>query len=305
MAKAKKSGRKGDRLQKIMSRHGVASRRASEELIRQGRVSLNGEVVTELGTRATDSDEIRVDGERIGSPPPRTVILLNKPTGALCSEDDPEGRPLVHDLIPDDLALHAIGRLDFNTEGVLLLTNDGDLALRLSHPRYGVQRVYEARVRGIPDSETLNRLIRGVQLDDGPARVESCEVFRRTDRNSWVRLTLTEGRNREVRRLMERVGHPVMRLRRVRFAGLETGDLKPGRWRPLHEDEIAELEERGQVGGFQLPPDPRREGARVGGVLKPGTEAPRAALRSEGRRRRRRGKGKGKGRQRRKNDRRN
>ncbi|HAN31352.1 MAG TPA: hypothetical protein DCQ06_07125 [Myxococcales bacterium] len=254
------------RLQKVLSRAGIASRRGAEQFILDGRVSVNGVVVEKLGEKMIPGvDELRVDGERVGTPPASIVIVLNKPTGTLCSERDPEHRPLVHRLVPRDLALRTVGRLDFNTEGVLLLTNDGDLSAQLSHPRYGVHRTYEARVRGIPTAETLDRLVQGVKLDDGPARVESIQVIKTTDRNAWVRLTLTEGRNREVRRLMERVGHPVMRLRRTRFAGITADGLSGGQWRPLSDDEVSQLRERGHCGAFDLPPDPRRKGARAGG----------------------------------------
>ncbi|MCO4760767.1 MAG: rRNA pseudouridine synthase [Myxococcales bacterium] len=288
-SQAKKSTKKpadGERLQKVLSRRGVASRRGSEQLIADGRVTVNGVVVTEMGVRVNAAtDDIRVDDERIKSPPRTVVLVLNKPVGTLCSENDPERRPLVHHLVPREMALRTVGRLDFNTEGVLLFTNDGDLALRLSHPRHGVQRTYDARVRGIPNEETLNRLVRGVQLDDGPAHVESVQVVKRTDRNAWVRLTLTEGRNREVRRLMERVGHPVMRLRRIRFAGVAAEGLKPGQWRELIPEEVEQLRERGHLGGFQLPPDPRRRNARVGGAKvemdDEGQRQVRASLKSE------------------------
>ena len=258
----------GDRIQKLLSRAGIASRRASEELITDGRVTINGEKAS-LGMRVLPGDELRLDGELVSPPERMMVFLLNKPVGTLCSEQDPEGRPLVHHLLPDNLALRLVGRLDFNTEGVLLLTNDGELANRLSHPRHGVLREYEARVRGIPTAEVIAKLIRGVTLDDGPARVESARVVKQTDRNAWLSLTLTEGRNREVRRLLERVGHPVMRLRRVRFAGLDRGDLGPGNWRILLDREVDDLRERGHVGSFELPPDPRG-GGRKSAKKRPG-----------------------------------
>lgn len=262
MANAKDT-KEGERLQKMLSRCGVASRRAAEELITGGRIAVNGQTVRELGTRVVAGrDEVTFDGERIRVPQRRIVLVLNKPTGTLCSERDPEGRPLVHHLVPDDLALRSVGRLDFNTEGVLLMTNDGKLADRLSHARNGVQRVYEARVRGIPTEAVIERLVRGVVLDDGPARVEFARVVKKTDRNAWLQLALNEGRNREVRRLLERVGHPVMRLRRISFAGVTAVGLEPGRWRELSETEIEALEARGQVGAFAMPPDPRRRARR-------------------------------------------
>ncbi len=248
-----------ERVQKVLSRCGVASRRAAEELIRQGRIAVNDKIVS-IGDRMRPGvDKLAFDGEVVTAAPKPIVLLLNKPTGTLCSEKDPEGRPLVHHLVPSQLALRLVGRLDFNTEGVLLMTNDGGLGNRLSHPRQGVLRVYEARVRGIPTEATINRLIKGVMLDDGPARVESARVIKQTEKNAWVRLTLTEGRNREVRRLMEKVGHPVMRLRRVQFAGLTLEGMLPGQWRVLFDREVEELRSRGHVGAFELPHDPRQE----------------------------------------------
>jgi 23S rRNA pseudouridine2605 synthase len=262
-----KSLAQGERLQRFLARCGVASRRAAETLITSGRVEINGVVITELGSRVVlGRDEVRFDGERLSPPEGRYVILLHKPVGVLCSRDDPERRPLVYGLLPPDTTLRSIGRLDFHTEGVLLFTNDGDLADRLAHPRHGVERIYEARVRGLPTPETLARLVRGVVLDDGPARVLTAEIVKATDKNAWVRVTLQEGRNREVRRIFERVGHPVMRLRRVRFAGLGLAGLTQGNWRTLEDREVADLEARGHVGAFGLPPDPRRRGVRAAGV---------------------------------------
>jgi 23S rRNA pseudouridine2605 synthase len=254
----------GERLQKFIGRCGVASRREAETLIHEGRVEVNGRVVTEMGTRVDPTrDIVRIDGERVRAKSHRTVLVLNKPVGVLCSVSDPQKRPLVYALVPKGEGLRTVGRLDFNTEGVLLLTNDGDLAERLGHARYSVQRVYEARVRGVPSDATLAQLVRGVRLEDGPARAEAAELVTATDANAWLRLVLTEGRNREVRRLLERVGHPVVRLRRVAFAGLTIAGLKPGQWRVLAADEVAQLEARGHVGPFDLPPDPRRKPART------------------------------------------
>ncbi len=249
----------GERLQKVLARCGVASRRAAEELITQGRIEVNGHVVTTLGTRVDPLvAEIRLDGERLRMPSERLVLVLNKPVGYLSAAKDPEGRPLVYHLVPTKLALRSIGRLDFNTEGVLLFTNDGDLAERLGHARHAIQRVYEARVRGIPDQETLARLRLGVRLEDGPARAEQVDVVKQTEANAWLRLTLLEGRNREVRRLLERVGHPVVRLRRISFAGVTAQGLAQGQWRLLDDREINQLQQKGHVGGFALPPDPRK-----------------------------------------------
>lgn len=257
----------GERLQKVLSRCGVGSRRSAEELITQGRIDVNGKTVTELGVRVDPLvDEIRMDGERLKMPDQRLVMVLNKPVGFLSAASDPEGRPLVYHLMPKGLALRSIGRLDFNTEGVLLFTNDGDLAERLGHARYNIQRVYEARVRGIPSEDTLAKLRMGVRLEDGPARAEQVEIVKRTDSNAWLRLTLIEGRNREVRRLLERVGHPVVRLRRVSFAGVTVMDCKQGEYRVLDEVAVDQLMTRGHVGSFDLPPDPRRKPERPVGL---------------------------------------
>jgi 23S rRNA pseudouridine2605 synthase len=263
---------------------GVASRRACEQLIVEGRVDVNGVTVTQLGVRIDpDTDEVRLDGERLRPAVQTCVLVLNKPVGYLSAASDPEGRPLVYHLIPRDQALRSIGRLDFNTEGVLLFTNDGALAERLGHARYSVQRVYEARVRGIPGEETLARLRMGVRLEDGPARAEQVEVVKATDKNAWVRLTLTEGRNREVRRLLERVGHPVVRLRRVSFAGITAAGLGLGQWRLLDDKAIHQLRSRGHVGAFELPPDPRKKSSKpVGLSTGPGPKV-RDARRGAGR----------------------
>ncbi len=262
-----KPPKSGERLQKFLSRCGIASRRAAEELIVQGRVEINGNVADQLGVRVDPfGDEVRLDGERLKMPAKRLLLVLNKPVGFLCAASDPEGRPLVYHLVPKDQALRSIGRLDFNTEGVLLFTNDGDLAERLGHARYAVQRVYEARVRGIPTEETLARLRQGVRLEDGPARAEQVDLVKQTESNAWLRLTLTEGRNREVRRLLERVGHPVVRLRRVSFAGVTAAGLALGQWKTLEDNEIEQLRTRGHIGAFELPPDPRRKAAKAPGL---------------------------------------
>ncbi len=277
--KEKTTSTTGERLQKLISRCGVASRRDAEELITQGRVEVGGKIILTLGFRVDAGvDEVRVDGERIRVPE-RVVLLLNKPEGYLCSRDDPKHRQLVYQLLPDDSSLRSVGRLDFNTEGLLVVTNDGDLAHRLGHPKFGIQRVYEARVRGVPDVATLGRLVRGVRLEDGIARVETAVVFKTTARNAWIRLTLTEGRYREVRRLLEKVGHPVMRLRRVNYAGLGLSNLKKGQWRRLSDAEVEELEKRGHVGGFELPPDPRLTRNRLADPQSPPPAAAEARAR--------------------------
>jgi pseudouridine synthase len=235
------------RLQKLLSTAGISSRRAAEALILAGRVSVNGRLVTELGTKADpESDEVRVDGRRVESAPRRRYILLYKPRGYVTTRRDPQGRPTVLDLIcgVQDY-IFPVGRLDFDSEGLLLLTNDGDLAARLTHPRHGVEREYEARVRGVPDRRALDRLSRGVVLDGrrtAPARVARVRAFKTAhDAQALLRVTICEGRYRQVRRMCEAVGHPVVSLRRVRIGPISDARLKPGRSRDLTPHEVARL----------------------------------------------------------------
>ena len=231
------SGR-ADRLQKVLAQAGLGSRRACEELIAAGRVTLNGEVAT-LGTRADpESDAIEVDGAHVGVRQGLAHYLLNKPAGVVTTASDPQGRPTVVDLVPAEPRVYPVGRLDADTEGLLLLTNDGELAHRLTHPSFGVEKEYLAEVEGVPGRGVLRRLREGVDLEDGttaPARVSL--VGDRT-----LRITIHEGRNRQVRRMCEAVGHPVRRLVRVRVGPLADRRLPPGTWRPLSQTEVRALE---------------------------------------------------------------
>jgi len=230
------------RLQKILSAAGVASRRLSEELILQGRVSVNGHVVTELGTKADATrDDIRVDGRRIHVERRRRYILLNKPRGYVTTRRDPQGRPTVLDLLEGITEyVYPVGRLDYDSEGLLLLTNDGELAARLTHPRYEVERVYEARVRGVPDEHVLDRLARGVVIDGrrtAPARVR----MRHQGQQAIVEIALHEGRHRQVRQMFDAVGHPVVRLRRIRIGPIADDALPSGHYRELTPRELVLL----------------------------------------------------------------
>jgi pseudouridine synthase len=189
-----------ERLQKILSRAGVASRRSSERIILEGRVSLNGEVVRELGTKADLSrDDVRVDGVRIRAPREPVYILLNKPKGVVTTRHDPEGRTTVMDLVPRVAGLFPVGRLDVTTEGLILLTNDGDFALKVSHPRYEVARVYRAKVRGVPDEQALRRLRGGVRVEGERLSVDAVKVVE-ADNNAWIEVRLHEGKHHEVKR---------------------------------------------------------------------------------------------------------
>jgi 23S rRNA pseudouridine2605 synthase len=233
-----------ERLQKILSQAGVASRRASEQLMLDGRVTVNGTTVRELGTKAdASSDDIRVDGRRITLPERHRYLLLNKPRGYVTTRSDPQRRPTVIDLLTGVRDyVYPVGRLDFETEGLLILTNDGDLAARLTHPRHGVARVYEAQVLGVPDAHDLDRLSRGVTVEG--QRMTAAEVHilpGHRDRHAVLKVTLREGRNRQVRTMLEAIGHPVDHLKRIAIGPIHDSRLKLGRWRELTEPEITAL----------------------------------------------------------------
>jgi 23S rRNA pseudouridine2605 synthase len=228
----------GVRLQKFLSQAGVASRRQGETLITSGRVRVNGTVVTELGVRVDPArDEVQVDGRRI-QPAASEWYALHKPRGYLSTRSDPEGRSTLYELLPPQLhGLFYVGRLDYDSEGLVLLTNDGDTAHRLLHPRYGVEREYEVELDRNVDAELPARLEAGVMLEDGAARAQSA---RRTGTKRLL-LTLREGRKREVRRMLAACGHDVRRLRRTRYGPIRLGDLEPGAWRALERGELQAL----------------------------------------------------------------
>ncbi|HVG73019.1 MAG TPA: pseudouridine synthase [Vicinamibacterales bacterium] len=264
----------GIRLQKILSQAGVASRRASERLIEEGRVSVNGRTVREMGVKADpQADDIRVDGRRLRAPERHRYILLNKPAGVVTTRSDPQRRQTVLDLLGGVREyVYPVGRLDYDSEGLLLLTNDGDLAARLTHPRHEVERTYEAYVAGTPDEEAIGRLRRGIPLDGKrtmPADVKLLsraisqktaphkgvpyegEKGARDERgkeashhkraNGVLLITIREGRNRQVRRMCEAVGHPVRKLRRVRIGPITDRRLRVGEWRELTRNEVEKL----------------------------------------------------------------
>ena len=235
------------RLQKILAQAGVASRRAAERLMAEGRVTVNGRTVREMGTKADPAaDDIRVDGQRVKSAERRRYILLNKPAGYVTTRSDPQRRPTVLDLLRGVREyVYPVGRLDYDTEGLLLLTNDGDLSARLTHPRHGVERTYEARVAGMPDEHAVERLRKGLPLDGKrtlPAKVTLLNQSR-GHRDGVLVMTIREGRNRQVRRMCEAAGHPVHHLRRTKIGPLSDRTLKPGRWRELAGEEIRRLKE--------------------------------------------------------------
>ena len=227
----------GERLQKVLARAGFGSRRACEELIAEGRVRVNGEVAG-LGRRVdAATDRVEVDGEGVGVAAGLVHYLLNKPRGAVTTASDPQGRPTVVQLVPTEPRVFPVGRLDADTEGLLLLTNDGELAHRLTHPSFGVEKEYLAEVEGTPAAAALRRLREGVELEDGPtAPAKVAAVPPRA-----LRIVIHEGRNRQVRRMCEAVGHPVVRLVRTRIGPLAERGLAPGEWRALTTAEVRAL----------------------------------------------------------------
>jgi len=234
--------KQGERLQKVLARAGLGSRRACEELIAAGRVTVDGEVVV-LGARVDPAhDRIVVDGVPVVVDETRVYWLLNKPAGYVTTAHDPQGRPTVIELVPDEPRSFAVGQLDRDTEGLLILTNDGELAELLTHPRHGVEKAYLAEVEGVPSPGTLRALREGVELEDGPARAVRAQVVQRArDGVSALEIVLKEGRKRIVRRMCEAVGHPVRRLVRTRIGPLTDPKLAPGAHRPLTPAEVRSL----------------------------------------------------------------
>jgi 23S rRNA pseudouridine2605 synthase len=230
-----------ERLQRILARAGYGSRRACEELIVEGRVTLNGTVAT-LGDRADPvEDEVRVDGLEVNLDPNVKYYALHKPLGVVTTMRDPQGRPDIRAFLPEGPRIFPVGRLDRDTEGLLLLTNDGDLANALTHPRFGIEKEYLAEVEGVPTPKHVGQLRRGVELEDGHARTKGARVAGRSGDRGAVRLVMTEGRKREVRRLLAAVGLPVTRLVRVRVGEVRLGGLPPGERRELTHDEVVAL----------------------------------------------------------------
>ena len=243
----------GQRLQKVLAHAGVASRRACEQLIADGRVSVDGITVTEAGVRVDPlTQEIRVDGSRILTNPELITLMLHKPAGVVTTMEDPEGRPTVaqygrdylaeHPELPDSLRLVHVGRLDTETEGLLLLSNDGELSHRLMHPSFEIAKTYVAIVEGQVEPWVPRKLRRGIELEDGEAKADRVTVKDSGPRGSIVEITLHSGKNRIVRRMLDAVGHPVTRLARTRLGPLRLGNLRPGETRPLSGEEIAALQ---------------------------------------------------------------
>jgi len=232
-----------ERIQKILARAGIASRREAERMVLEGRVAVNGKVVDQLGFKADPlKDHIKVDGKRYFRAEPKITLLLNKPKGYLSTVKDPAGRPTVMDLLKGvKWRVYPLGRLDFDAEGLLLLTNDGDLAYQLSHPKFSIPRTYWAKVEGVPEKKELMRLKKGVMLEDGEAKVVATHILRQMEKRSWVEAVVTEGRNHLVKRIFSAIGHPVLKLKRVGFGPIRLDNLPVGQLRSLTDEEMEGL----------------------------------------------------------------
>jgi 23S rRNA pseudouridine2605 synthase len=244
VAEESTGGDRGERLQKYLARAGVASRRECETLIMAGRIQVNGCVVTTLGTRVRPGrDRVRVDGQAVRTAGAVT-IMLHKPAGYITSLSDPQGRPVVMSLLPQGgmPRLFPVGRLDWDTEGLLLLTNDGELGNLLTHPRHGVRKVYHAKLKGRVSFEVLGRLLQGVVCDGERLYAASVGIMHPTQENTWVAISIEQGRYRQVRRMCEAIGHPVLKLIRVALGPLSLGSLPRGQWRPLTPEELGSLQ---------------------------------------------------------------
>jgi len=230
------------RLQKFLAQCGVASRRKAEEYIRNGKVRVNGRIVTEMGVKVSPDDHVEVDGKPVKPEKKKVYIIMHKPRGYVTTVSDPEGRKTVLELVQEvKERVYPVGRLDYDTSGLLLLTNDGEFANMLMHPRHEILKVYIATVKGKPSDEAIERLKNGVKIDDyvtAPAFVRVLNVY---ENKTKLEITIHEGRNRQIRKMCEIIGHPVIRLKRIAYGSLDLGSLKPGEWRYLTDKEVKQL----------------------------------------------------------------
>jgi 23S rRNA pseudouridine2605 synthase len=249
-----------ERIQKILAKAGIASRREAERMVMEGRVMVNGKVIDALGFKADPlKDHIKVDGKRITLFEPKMALLLNKPRGYLST---------VMGLLKNvKYRIYPVGRLDFDAEGLLLLTNDGELANILTHPRFSIPKTYLVKVGGVPEEKKLARLKKGVMLEDGRARVVSCSIRRHGEKNSWLRVVVTEGRNRLVKRMFSAIGHSVLKLKRIQFGPIQLGDLPFGQFRYLTLEEMKKLKSL-KSKSSDNPPSPSFSKGGLGGFVK-------------------------------------
>ncbi len=231
------------RLQKYMAMCGVASRRAAEKLIAEGKVTVNGRVVTEQGVKVTDRDRVAVEGKTVSPEKKKYYIMMNKPAGCICASSDDRGRPCVVDLVADEVParMFPVGRLDYDTTGLLILTNDGELTQKLTHPSNEIWKTYRAVLKGTPNESDVQAVAEGLDLEDGRTAPAVLEVVGYKGNNAIAEVSIREGRNRQVRRMMERIGHPVLKLERISIGALELGKLAPGQWRFMKEKDIEAL----------------------------------------------------------------
>ena len=244
-----------ERLQKYLASCGVASRRMSEEIIKSGRVAVNGQIVTEMGVKIKiGTDKVTVDGKDITPEEEHVYLMLNKPEGYVTTAHDPQGRPTVLDLVAEvPQRVFPIGRLDVDTEGLLFLTNDGELAYRLTHPKFAVTKVYHALVTGKPSEDKLDRMRNGLKLEDGMTKPCTVKVIRRYNHKTMLEITLSEGRNRQVRRMCQAIGNPIIELERVKIENIELSQVKRGQYRKLTLEELAPLMYKVQLGANLAP----------------------------------------------------
>jgi len=230
------------RLQKILSEIGVASRRNAEELIIEGRVTVNGKIAV-IGMKADPArDHIKLDGKLIARPEPKVYLIFNKPRNVVTSLSDPEGRPTVKDYLKGvKYRVFPVGRLDYDSEGLLLLTNDGDFAQAILHPSKKIPKSYLVKVKGSPEEEDMKKLRAGIKLEDGITAPATLQKSRFAENNTWLEITIHEGRKRQIRRMLEQIGHSVLKLKRIRINGIELGSLKPGEYRYLKPEEISKM----------------------------------------------------------------
>ena len=282
------------RLSRLIAQRGVASRREAERLVREGQVVVNGTVADHPGQDVDEErDHVKVAGKRLPPPAPTAVLLMHKPPGCVTTEKDPQERDTVIDVLEGTRwhgRVHPVGRLDYGSEGVLLLTNDGDLAYRLTHPRYHVPKEYLVKVTGDFDERKARSLRKGIPLEDGRTAPAGVEIVEARTRNTWVRLLIHEGRNRIVRRMMDFLGHRVLKLRRELFASVELGELPRGEYRVLDSKEVKELREAAEEGVEQFQQRLKRMEARVNRPARPrrrGSKRPQARKKREAKHRKR------------------